>query len=563
METPFDMWLNEAFTVDVDRQFMMSRFDPVCMRLEQVDAMRAPVSGPLAIEDGGHLGQIVRDGFNDPDELVDGVTYVKAAEVIRMLRLILGAEVFRRSKNLYFQRYGGGNANTDQFFACFEEVSGRNLSAFKREWLYTIGYPAVTARWRYEEATRTLHIKLRQARSGAGGLFHFPVELAAVDEGGRDIPGTARVVEMGDPRSAVPGGAPSADLSLDLPNVPRPSFVSFNRSGSFYGTFLDAEATPDSLARQIRLDPNRYNRVEAMRRLTDTERIRLIEAPGADVSGAWVQVFADITRDASLEPGLKAYLLRIDEESLDRRYTVRYPERYRARIRLLKTVAEACRDDLLHAFETVDTYRAAARPTDGVEERRLKAVVLRTLTEADTPEVHRLAEAHWRRAWNITDRLAALQCINLSGCPNRPERLEEAYWEWKDHLSAYAGYLQVVGSGTREDVFDRIEVESRRPTFRIEHPTHSRALFAPMATNNKVLWTERGLRWMADTVIRLAPINDNAALRLVNAFQQVRDMGPTLKPGVIRSLQAMKEGVAPSAAPSVAGRIAAYLTGAD
>ncbi|MDD4869141.1 MAG: M1 family metallopeptidase [Kiritimatiellae bacterium] len=128
METPFDMWLNEAFTVDVERQFLMSQFDPDRIRLDEVDSMRAPISGPLAIEDGGHLGNIVRQGFNDPDELVDGVTYVKAAEVIRMLRLILGENTFRKAVKLYFETYTGNNANTDQFLKCFEKTSGRNLS---------------------------------------------------------------------------------------------------------------------------------------------------------------------------------------------------------------------------------------------------------------------------------------------------------------------------------------------------------------------------------------------------------------------------------------------------
>jgi aminopeptidase N len=98
MATPFDMWLNEAFTVDVERQYSATQFDPACVRLDDVDAMRAPIGGPLAIEDAGHMGQIVREGFNDPDELVDGVTYVKAAEVIRMLRLILGEARFRKRR---------------------------------------------------------------------------------------------------------------------------------------------------------------------------------------------------------------------------------------------------------------------------------------------------------------------------------------------------------------------------------------------------------------------------------------------------------------------------------
>jgi aminopeptidase N len=181
METPFDMWLNEGFTVDVERQYTASRFDPVCARLDEVGRMRSPIGGPLAIEEAGHLGKIVREGFNDPDELVDGVTYVKSAEVIRMLRCLLGPEVFRRAKNRYFERHTGGNATTDDFFACFEAVSGRDLTQFRKEWLYTIGYPQVSASYRYDAGTRVLTVDLAQARTGSGGfpVGHLSMTIAA------------------------------------------------------------------------------------------------------------------------------------------------------------------------------------------------------------------------------------------------------------------------------------------------------------------------------------------------------------------------------------------------
>ena len=160
METPFDVWLNEAYTVDVERQFMADVFDPAMVRLNQVESIRSPLLGPLAIEDAGHAGRIVREGFNDPDELIDGVTYVKAAEVIRMLRLLLGDEKFKAGKALYFTRYRFGNANTDQFFECFEEVSGRRLDKFKKQWLYRIGYPKVCARTFWDPEKKTFQISL-------------------------------------------------------------------------------------------------------------------------------------------------------------------------------------------------------------------------------------------------------------------------------------------------------------------------------------------------------------------------------------------------------------------
>ena len=200
---PFDVWLNEAYTVDVERQFMAHIFDPAMGRLNQVDSIRSPLLGPLAIEDAGHAGQIVREGFNEPDELIDGVTYVKAAEVIRMLRLLLGNEKFKAGKALYFTRYRFGNANTDQFFECFEEVSGRRLDKFKKQWLYRIGYPKVCARTLWDPEKKTFQISLVQEIDNAKAPFVIPIQLALVDLHGSDIPGTGQVFELNEPEAVL------------------------------------------------------------------------------------------------------------------------------------------------------------------------------------------------------------------------------------------------------------------------------------------------------------------------------------------------------------------------
>ncbi|NTU86058.1 MAG: DUF3458 domain-containing protein, partial [Chloroflexales bacterium] len=302
MESPFDMWLNEAYTVDIERQFTASVFDPAFMRLREADATRAPGSGPLAVEDTGKFGQIVREGVNDPDELVDGVTYVKAPEVLNMLRQLLGPDAYAAGARLYFERYNGGNANTAQFLACFEEASGQSLADFSREWLFTAGYPQVTARYAYDAARRELRLSLRQTRSGSGGVFTLPFSFAAVDAAGRDIPAAARTLRFDTP-----------EKELVIPDIPEPAFLSINRDAGFYGTCTDLSATPEQLALQVRLDSNAFNRVEAMRRLTDLERRRLLADPSAAVSPAWLDVYRGLIADDAVSDGIKGYLLKIDE----------------------------------------------------------------------------------------------------------------------------------------------------------------------------------------------------------------------------------------------------------
>jgi len=553
METPFDVWLNEAYTVDVERRFLAHMFDPAFVRLHQVDSIRHPLLGPLAIEDGGHLGRIVRDGFNDPDELIDSVTYVKAAEVIRMLRLTLGEETFRRGKALYFSRYRHGNANTDQFFACFEEISGRSLEQFKREWLYRIGYPKVTARGSFDAEKQQYRLTFRQRWEGEGGPFHCPVEVALVDRRGRDMEGARKVHELLEEEGEL--------VFDDLPGPP--AFASLNRGCSFYGTFELEDASEETLALQARLDPDGFNRVDAMRRLTDRQRIPLLHDPGAPVGESWLELVGEILDGSRSSPALQAYLLRIEEQPMDRRYAVWYPELVAARDTLMKAVNRRCRQALVDRFHQLETYAPldATRPGKGMEERLLKNTLLDLVAVDDTPASHELVVNHFRHATTATDRVGALVALNRSSCPERLAILEEVYKAWSSHLSGYANYLRVVAGGEGDDVFEMIRREKERETFDIKHPTWCRALFLPMAVNTRKVWTDEGIRWVADTVVELSSVNTTVASRLLNAFQHVQRLKSPLKEWTARALEDVLEAVSSRDNPTIHWQARSYLQG--
>jgi aminopeptidase N len=551
METPFDVWLNEAYTVDVERKFMEALFDPSFIRLYQVDGIRHPLLGPLAIEDAGHAGMIVREGFNDPDELIDGVTYVKAAEVIRMLRLVIGKENFHAGKSLYFSRYQYGNANTDQFFQCFEEVSGLSLEQFKREWLYRIGYPKVITETRYESSAGRFHIRFRQELQPGWGPFHLPIELALVDSRGKDIKGTERVFQLTE-----------AEGELIFENIPEPpALASMNRDYSFYGTFSHADTDPENLVLQARLDPNACNRVDAVRRITDIERIKLLHSPDEEVGSEWLDLYGEILSNSGLSTSLKAYFLRIDEQPMDRDYSTWYQELVIARERLMLAVNRRYRSGLLKEFHKLHTYSPPERrsPKEGIEARMLKNTLLDLIVTDDSEESHQVILDHFNAATTATDRVAALAALNRSSAQSRRGVMEETYEKWHSHLSGYANYLRVVSGGTREDVFEMIQTEERRPGFDVTQPTLSRALFLPMATNNKMVWTDRGIEWVTDTVIELAPINATTTGRLLNTFQHVKKLKPALREKVEAALERIVQNVSKEASPAVYGQATAYL----
>jgi aminopeptidase N len=555
METPFDVWLNEAYTVDVERRFMAAHFNPSFIRLNQVDSIRNPLLGPLAMEDAGHVGRIVREGFNHPDELIDSVTYVKAAEVIRMLRLILGDHVFHLGKTLYFSRYLHGNANTDQFFQCFEESSGISLEQFKQGWLYNVGYPKVTAETHYEPSTKRFRIHFEQHCPPGQVPFLVPIQVALVDEKGREMEGSAQVFQLQE-----------ADADLIFESLPEsPAFASMNCDYSFYGTFQVKNATAETLTQQIRLDPNAYNRVEAMRLLTDQQRIRLLENPDAVIDEGWLSVYGEVLGDEQLPHVLQAFFLRIDEQPLERRYCTWYQELVSARENLMLAVNRRYRGGLISRFERLGTYTLPAghSPKHGIEDRLLKNVLLDLIAIEDSAESHRMILDHYDRASTANDRVAALAALNRSSCPERRTVLEKAYEAWCEHLSGYANYLRIIASGTREDVFAMMKHEKERPTFDITQPTWCRALFLPMAANNKMVWTDRGILWVADTVIELAAINATTASRLLNTFQHVRSLKPDLRDKVTAALERIVRETPESISPTIYRQANGYLNSAD
>jgi aminopeptidase N len=69
----------------------------------------------------------------------DGITYAKGASVLKQLVAYVGRENFLAGVRKYFAAHAWGNATLADLLAALEDTSGRNLTAWSREWLETAG----------------------------------------------------------------------------------------------------------------------------------------------------------------------------------------------------------------------------------------------------------------------------------------------------------------------------------------------------------------------------------------------------------------------------------------
>ena len=97
------------------------------------------------VEDAGPLAHPVRPAlYHEINNFYTATVYEKGAEVVRMLRTLLGPDMFRKGMDLYFTRHDGEAATVEQFVQCFADVSGRDLTQFML-WYSQAGTPEVVA----------------------------------------------------------------------------------------------------------------------------------------------------------------------------------------------------------------------------------------------------------------------------------------------------------------------------------------------------------------------------------------------------------------------------------
>jgi aminopeptidase N len=138
-QSPFEIWLNEAVTVHIQRQREDELFGADFMRLRTVLYAFKPATGPLA-EDASPIAMPVEPyGFNRTQELISSMTYSKAPEFVRMVELMIGKPAFNRGLHEYHSKYAFGNATTWDWVACMEAASGIPLKDMATGWLKRSG----------------------------------------------------------------------------------------------------------------------------------------------------------------------------------------------------------------------------------------------------------------------------------------------------------------------------------------------------------------------------------------------------------------------------------------
>ena len=529
----FQLCLKEGLTVFRDQEFSSDERSRAVKRISDVRLLRAHQFP----EDAGPLAHPVRpDSYREINNFYTATVYEKGAELCRMLKTMLGDDGFRAGMDLYFERHDGRAATVEDFVESFAAATGRDLSSFLA-WYAQAGTPRLSARGAWDPATRTYALELAQSCPPTPGqptkaAVPIPIRFGLVGPNGEDID-----------YAGVTGATVTGDVILLTEPAQRVVFsgVGVRPVPSLLRGFSAPVVLDSSLTRDERLfllahDRDPFNRWEAAQTLAVGLLVAGVAAARAGrpiaSDDAFVDALAQVASDESLDHAFRALVLQMPSEADIAREiaTDVDPDAIAAARTALRT---AIAGRLAERFATL--YAALSTPEPfrpdaaGAGRRALRNTLLDYLTLAETATPGARAEAHYARADNMTDRLAALTALTTSGAPGAAAALADFYERFRSDSLVVDKWFTVQATTPAPDALARVEALTRHPAFSFANPNRVRSLVGAFAAANQTQFNRRdgeGYRFVADTVIALDPKNPQVAARLLGAFRSWRALEP-------------------------------------
>lgn len=526
----FQLCLKEGLTVFRDQSFSADQRGHAVQRIKDVKALRQRQFA----EDQGPLAHPVRpSSYLKIDNFYTATIYEKGAEVIRMLKTLIGAEAFRKGMDLYFDRWDGHATTVEAFIECFAEASGRDLSDFFA-WYEQAGTPRVLLKSRYDEAKQTLELELKQETPPTPGQpvkrpLPAPVTVGLLDHDGRTIAFERDGQAMDE--TVVVLDKPSAKVVLT--GVDRPPVVSALR-GFSAPVVLKTDAKPKDRYVQLAADPDLFNRWEAGQELA---RGLILGRAGGKPDEVGEERFAEAVGralvDQASDPAFKALLLTLPSEQ-DLALAVQPADPaaiHAAREALRVRLALHLNGELRRLHTGLQDLGEFSPDAAGAGRRALRNAALELMAANPRAEVADIADGHYRAAVNMTDAMGGLSALMLVGGKAYEDALADFYARWKSEPLVIDKWFAVQARDPDESALGRVVGLTAHPAFDAKNPNRLRALVSTFANFNPVRFHDpsgAGYRFLADQILAVDGFNPNTAARLVDPLGGWRRYTPGL-----------------------------------
>ena len=537
----FQLSLKEGFTVFRDQEFSADHGSATVNRIEDVNVLRTVQFA----EDASPMAHAIRpDSYIEIANFYTPTVYEKGAEVVRMLRTLLGRKGFRKGTDLYFERHDGQAATCEDFVRAMEAANDVELVQFRR-WYSQAGTPVLTVTDEFDAQTGVYELHIAQSIPGqtqsADGQgepapLHIPLAIGLLDSDGHELCGSGAATQVR--VSGVGAENPEGDGTLILHITQSAHVVRFTGLAArpvvsllrgFSAPVRLEFARPSADLRMLMLrDSDGFCRWDAAQAYYLAQvRGLLAGNPPDDGFVEVVRSLLALALAASDDGEAKSLLadmlvLPADGYLVEQFDPVPIDALLEAREVLAALLAGELRDGWFALYRSNSNLAAYAPTPEQMARRSLKNVALGYIARLDEDVSCATLRDQFERADNMTDKASALRAIVdypfARGDAARETALAAFYARYSGEALVVDQWFAVQAGSRRPGGAVRVTQLERHAAFDVRNPNKVRALYTAFATQGLTSFHARdgsGYRLLAERVEQLNVINPQIAARLV------------------------------------------------
>lgn len=523
----FQLSLKEGFTVFREQQFSQDIAESAVARITQVKTLLQR----QFVEDSGALAHPVRPlAYEEINNFYTATVYEKGAEIIRMLWVLLGPQLFRQATDLYFKRYDGKAITIEDFINVIQEISGHDLAQFML-WYQQAGTPQVIVEQQYDAVTKKYSLRLRQycpptPQQATKQAMHIPLAIELFDQNGQAMAVTlpAAITTKGNNKVI---SLQREQEQFDFMDIASKPILSIGRNFSA-PIQLTVDYTLAELAILVEHDSDPFNRWDAFRRLKQQIIIELITLAQAKqqltVNPLLMTTYKTVILAVNMDLALKAELLLLPSSIEMVKYLPNADPDiiYLVKNYLKTTLATKLQEDFYALYLQCVTSEPYSYTAKAVAKRQLKNVCLDYLVYSVEQAMINLGVEQFTNADNMTDVMGVLAAITQVECLERGSLLERFYQRWKHEPLVMDKWLWLQAIAELPNTVTKVSALLQHESFTLHTPNKVYALLGGFANNVFAFHhkTGAGYKLLAEVVLQVDAINPQVAARIVSPFAQ-------------------------------------------
>jgi len=540
----FQLCLKEGLTVFRDQEFTADQRSRAVKRISDVRILKSQQFS----EDASSLAHPVRPlSYREINNFYTATVYEKGAEIIRMLRTLIGLDAFARGMDLYFTKYDGTAATVENFLSCFEEASSLDLSHFS-VWYSQAGTPRITIDHDYDAERKSLTIRFSQTTPPTPGqrikeFLVIPLKLGLLNRQGQSLTIDDEHRAVGD--SIFVLSAEAAELrynNLDGPPVlsvlhefSAPVILKMQREDSEFFVLLAHDRDPFS-----RWQASQDYAIRVLNRAIST-----LESGGQPtLDTKYAEALAHVLEES--DHAFVAQVISIPSEAdiaRDIGHDIDPDMIHHAREWLRQELGRNLRAPLDALFNTVLPIKPYQPDSQSAGIRALRNAALDLFVAGDRSSGLSRALTQFHDADNMTDRMASFSIVSQYACPEREQLFSDFENMYRNEPLIMDKWFTAQATIAEQDTLERVKTLMTHPSFSMTNPNRLRALIGSFVMANPTQFHRKdgaGYSFLSDIIRETDKTNAQVAARLLGAFKSWRTLETVRRQAAQKCLQDLK-----------------------